>query len=238
MVDGPLSSLDIRPNGGPETTSHKIGLFTNRSRLQQRLRSRRYRKASTPDSCRILRCDRDLANGSDHFSVTTQRRIVCTATRPGSSAFLMCVNNWNHKSSSARSMNSWTAPVTNSAGLIDRDAARCPMLSLTAGSSVAITPAATSGRSSWAMRSPSTVLSLSEEVSRESVPDGPSTYCTSGELAASRSTPVISARAARTLTYWRIAFSSTCVRSLSAICSRTISNGNGLPGMLWSTATI
>jgi hypothetical protein len=75
------------------------------------------------------------------------------------------------------------------------------MLSLTAGSSVAITPAATSGRSSWAMRSPSTVLSLSEEVSRESVPADPSTYCTSGELAASRSTPVISARAASTLTY-------------------------------------
>lgn len=33
-----------------------------------------------------------LCQKADHCSVTTQRRIVCTATRPGSSAFLICVS--------------------------------------------------------------------------------------------------------------------------------------------------
>ncbi len=89
------------------------------------------------------------------YAATTQRRIVCTAERPGSSDFRIKVRSWNQRSSSASSRNVRTAPAEKSPTVIEACAARSAIFATSSGSSVDKTLEITSGRSSAAIKSPS-----------------------------------------------------------------------------------
>src|SRR6185312_948839 len=91
---------------------------------------------------------------------TTQRRMVCTATIPGSSASRISVSIWNHSSSPPYSTNSRTAPAAKSATVIEASAARASSCSRMGAESVPSTASTTSGLSSSAIKSPSMPIPL------------------------------------------------------------------------------
>src|SRR6516165_5698327 len=109
------------------------------------------KRPSGPLSQYLIRAHQPLSCSS----ATTHPRIVWIATRPGSSALRMMVRSWNQSSSSARSINSRTAPAMKSGAIMAAAAARCSIRAMTSGSSDASTVLATSGRSRLAIRFPS-----------------------------------------------------------------------------------